>query len=329
VTGAAIYVGGHQQWMNNPYNPIYCGVCPGPYPGGVARIGFSAHDPSNGLPFSWNPVRDPRGKGVLAMAATAKGIFFGSDTDRIHGETHRRNAFMPLAGGVTVPPNTEYGLPAGLFTIGQTGARHDLLARSFDGTNAGSPSEVAARLDWRKARGGFVLNGRLYLGRENGTLVRRSFDGTSVGTPTTVDLNGLDRSVAPIFQIPGTHLRIPRLSSHLSEATGMFFENGFVYYTVGGDPRLYARGFTQESQIVGAPLLVASTGDGVDWAKVRGMTMADGGLYFALADGSLNVVGWSGDPFGRGHPSGAVTTIGGPHVDGTDWSSRGMFVFGS
>jgi hypothetical protein len=80
--------------------------------------------------------------------------------------------------------------------------------------------------------------------------------------------------------------------------------------------------------MVGAPLLVASTGDHVDWAKVRGMTMADGTLYFALADGTLNAVAWSGDPFGAGHPIGRVTTMGGPNVDGVDWSANGMFVYG-
>jgi coenzyme F420-reducing hydrogenase beta subunit len=71
------------------------------------------------------------------------------------------------------------------------------------------------------------------------------------------------------------------------------------------------------------------TGDGVDWANVRGMTMASGKLYFALEDGTLNVVNWSGDPFGQGHPTGSVTTIAGPKMsDGIDWSSNGMFVFG-
>ena len=65
------------------------------------------------------------------------------------------------------------------------------------------------------------------------------------------------------------------------------------------------------------------------WANVRGMTMASGVLYFALTNGTLNKVAWSGDPFGRGHPTGAVRTITGPNVSGVDWASNGMFVFGS
>ena len=109
VTGAAIYAGGHQQWANNPFNPTSCGVCTGPFPGGVTRTGISAHDPINGLPFTFNPGR-ARGKGVLAQLSSNLGIYFGSDTDTIGGETHRKLAFMPLAGGVVVPPNDPYTL---------------------------------------------------------------------------------------------------------------------------------------------------------------------------------------------------------------------------
>jgi hypothetical protein len=236
---------------------------------------------------------------------------------------------MPLAGGVTVPANVEYGVPGGFFTIGQSGSSSDMLTRHFTGSAFGASSEVANAVDWANARGGFVLNGTLYTGMQDGTIVRRTFNGSTAGSPTVVDLHGLDQTLNAMFTIPGTNQTIPPLTDHLSDATGMFFEDGFLYYTVQGDPRLYARAFTQESQMIGAPLLVPSTGNGVDWADVRGMTMASGTLYFALNDGTLNAVAWSGDPFGAGHPTGGVSTIGGPGVDGIDWSSNGMFVFGS
>ena len=194
------------------------------------------------------------------MVASPSGFFFGSDTDTIFGETHRRNGFMPLAGGVTVPPPTQYGLPGGFYTIGQSGAVRQLQRRSATGTTFDPPTQRAASVDWTDARGGFVLNGWLYTGMANGTLVRRPFDGVTAGTATAVDLHGLDQPLDPSFLIPGTTLPIPPLSEHLRLSTGMFFQKGFLYYTVKGDPRLYARAFTQESQIVGAPLLVASAG---------------------------------------------------------------------
>ena len=101
-----------------------------------------------------------------------------------------------------------------------------------------------------------------------------------------------------------------------------------VAHPVQGDPRLYARGFTQQSQVLSAVLLVPSTGDGVNWGQVRGMTIASGKMYFSLSDGTLNVVNWNGAAYGQGHPTGSVTTIGGPGVDGTDWSSNAFFVYG-
>jgi hypothetical protein len=322
ATGAAIYAGGHQQYVNNPYNPVRCGRCTNPFPGGISRIGFSAHDPLNGLPFSWDPVRNPRGKGVLAMVSTPAGFFFGSDTDNIAQETHRKLAFMPLAGGTALPSNATYTLPGYLYTVSQTGSAGSLVRRSFDGATFGPSSPISSGVNWADARGAFALNGRLYTGWSNGTLTVRSFNGSVAGSPSTINLYGLENAPNAMFTIPGTSQPIPGLSTHLTSMTGMTFDNGWVYYTVAGDPRLYSRAFTQESLAVGAPLLVASTGDGVDWASVRGMTLSSGTLYFALSDGTLNRVAWA-----NGHPAGAVTTIGGPSIDGTNWASNGLFVF--
>ena len=325
ATGTAIYAGGHQQWVNNPYNPSRCGVCTGPFPGGMVRTGFSAHDPLNGLPFRWNPGRNPRGKGVLAMVATPTGFFFGSNTDRIAGEYRRKLAFMPLAGGTTVPSIAMPTLPGGFFSVAPTGASTTMVRRSYNGTTFGAPGTVATGVDWSDTRGAFALNGRLYQARSNGTLTVRSFNGTTAGNATAIDLHGLQTAPDPVvYRIPGTALPIPGLGTHLSAMTGLAYEGGWLYYTVQGDPRLYSRGFTEESQTVGAPLLVASSGDGVDWANVRGLAIASGNLYFALADGTLNRIAWV-----SGHPTGGVTTIGGPAIDGTNWASGGLFVFGS
>ena len=122
ITGAAIYVGGHQQYMNNPYVPQACGVCPGPGPGGIPRQGLAALDPVNGLPFSWDPGR-ARGYGVNSFFGTAEGLWLGSDTDTLGGETHRKLGFFPTAGGLQVPANDPYPITSDLYNLSQATGR--------------------------------------------------------------------------------------------------------------------------------------------------------------------------------------------------------------
>lgn len=323
VTATAVYVGGHNQYVNQPYVVPNCGFCQAyyPTPGAVHREGLAALDPANGLPFNWDPGR-ARGEGVFAFLATPQGLWIGSDTNRIGNETHGRIAFMPVAGGETIPSNGPYALPNGFYNFDGNG---DMVRRYFDGTTFGPTQTPPTGIDWTQARGVFSLNGVLYMGWSDGWLYARSFDGTSVGPAQQINLHGLEVAPGPDprYVIPGTSDPIPSLTSQLQNATGMFFDNGWLYYTVAGDPRLYYRGFTPESQVVGANLYVANTdADGVPWENVRGMTLANGQLYFALTDGTLNRVAWVGRSI-----SGSPTAIGGPLIDGYDWASTGMFVF--
>jgi len=314
VTGTAVYVGGHQRWWNNPYR----GDNPGP--GAVPRDGIAALDPVNGLPLSWNPGRT-RGVGVFAFLATPQGLWVGSDTDRIGGELHQKIALMPLAGGSQVPPVVPYALPNNIYNAELDG---DLFTRSYDGATFGPSSQLPTPgVNLGNARGMFALHGTLYMGWSDGRLLARTFDGTVLGDARTVNLYGLQTAPPTTFLIPGTNIPVPSFSDHLDDATGMFYDGGRLYYAVQGEPRLYYRYFTLESEVVGANLFVSSTSaDGIDWGNVRGMTLANDTLYFATAAGGLFRV-----PFIGGRPVGSPTQIGGPNVDGYNWASRGLFVF--
>src|SRR4029079_10383204 len=61
---------------------------------------------------------------------------------------------------------------------------------------------------------------------------------------------------------------------------------------------------------------------GVDWSTVRGMTLANGKLYYAKTDGTL----YSMD-FANGAPVRGTETLVSPASDGYDWASNGFFVF--
>ena len=302
VTGTAVYVGGHQRWWNNPFSADRQG------PGAVSRPGIAALDPLNGVPFQWNPVRDPRGLGVQALVATDAGLWVGSDTANIGGEYHGEIAFMPLEGGSSVPKHVNFDLPNELYSMPSSGGGESLTHRPFTGTTSGTAALLSTPgTNWSNARGAFFTNGRIYAGWNDGTFTSRTFDGTTVGPLHAIGLNGLTNSYWPVSSI-----------------TGMALDNGRLYYTVNGDTRLLYRYFTPESDIVGAETFVASgNGDGFSWSDVSGLALSSGRLFFARTNGNLYSVAWV-----NGKPSGAIATIGGPAIDGKNYASRGMFVWG-
>lgn len=88
VTTAAIYVGGHQRWMDN------CGGRDFAVAGSVTRNGIAAVDPTTGAALAWNPSRS-RGVGAQELVATSAGLYVGSDTTRLGGEYHGRIGLFP------------------------------------------------------------------------------------------------------------------------------------------------------------------------------------------------------------------------------------------
>jgi hypothetical protein len=89
VTGAAVYVGGHEIWLDNPQGHKTAG------PGAVWRPGIGAIDPVTGKALAWNPTRS-RGVGVQAFLSTPAGLVVGSDTDELGHEYHARLGMFPL-----------------------------------------------------------------------------------------------------------------------------------------------------------------------------------------------------------------------------------------
>ncbi|GGK79662.1 hypothetical protein Ppa06_50370 [Planomonospora parontospora subsp. parontospora] len=89
VTGAAVYVGGHQRWLDNPHGRDSAG------PGAVARPGIGAIHPVTGKALRWNPTRT-LGIGVKAFLAHRGGLLVGSDTTRLGREYHARIGMFPL-----------------------------------------------------------------------------------------------------------------------------------------------------------------------------------------------------------------------------------------
>ncbi|GII93580.1 hypothetical protein Ssi02_38110 [Sinosporangium siamense] len=89
VTGAAVYVGGHLRWLDNPYGRDTAG------PGAVEREGIGAIHPRSGNALRWNPGRE-RGIGVKAFLPHGQGLLVGSDTTRLGHEYHARVGMFPL-----------------------------------------------------------------------------------------------------------------------------------------------------------------------------------------------------------------------------------------
>ena len=302
ITDTAVYVGGHFRWANNPF----AGDRPGQ--GAVAREGIAALDPASGLPFSWNPGRD-KGIGVFDMLATSEGLYVGSDTDNIGGEWHPKLAQFPLAGGTAVPPNHTGELPGNVYYAGGVGAgaQNYLKHRSFDGTAAGPEVDDAdGGVDWRSARGAFMINNELFYGGADGSFQRRTFDGTALGAPTEID------TADQLVTMSTWH-------GQVDDIDGMFFSNGRIYYT-RGNAALYYRTFTPESNVVGAQEFTAVGNlPGMNWSSVGGMFVDGEHLYYVdNGDGRLYRVAFSA----AGVPSGSPV-----EVSAEDWRGRAVFLF--
>lgn len=137
ITGAAVYVGGHFRWANNPYAGDAVG------PGAVDKKGMAALDPRNGLPLMFNAGKLPLQWGVTRFNSDNQGLWVNHDGTTLGNETTGRMGLLPLTGGKVLPDDDTGALPGNAFLAGArptpTGP-NPVLHR----VNAAGPSVTAA-----------------------------------------------------------------------------------------------------------------------------------------------------------------------------------------
>ncbi|MCW2546484.1 MAG: hypothetical protein JWN96_944 [Mycobacterium sp.] len=336
VTDSAVYVGGHQRWLNNPYGQDNAGS------NAVARPGVAALSPATGMPLSWNPGR-LRGHGAEVVYATASGVWVGSDTDYIgdYAYKHQKLAFFPFAGGKKVTPDTT-GNPATIFRIGSLTATGSGLisGNSFNAaTRAGKlaapqPSNGGG-INWNTVRGAFMLDGRIWYGTSAGKFYYRTFDGNkAVGPAVLVDpYNDPYWSTVQTGSNQTYKGGVNSFNAEIPNLSAMFYANNSIYYTLVNDPRLYRRTFSPDTQATSvtnqvtggiiSPVRVVAVDPAnhglANFSNVAGMFVANGQLWVAARNtGKLYRIGWNGTTITSGMS--VVTTATG------SWSARGVFV---
>ena len=318
IADNAVYVGGHQKWMN----AIQSGA--DQQAGQVPRPGLAALDPANGMPLSWNPGRHPRGDGAEELLATDNGLYVGSDTDYIGNRQYYRAklAFFPVDGGTAPVVQPDPRLPRSLYRLSGT----TVTTRQFTGTTATVPTTVATTGggNWNSARGAFMVGSKLIYGWTDNMLHYRTFDGTAFGPDNVIDPYD-DPYWSDVITSGGTQTyrgRVPTLYPQLSGVTGMAYANHRLYYTRSGNSKVFWRWFSPDSLVVGAAEFSVPSSAFPLLRDVRNLFYADGKLWAGMTTNDL----WS-MPVTDGVASGGWTRITGGGVDtNPQWSSGTVFL---
>jgi hypothetical protein len=88
ATGSAVYVQGHQRWLDNPHGRDSAG------PGAKKRPGIGAIDSRTGKALAWNPTKS-RKIGGRDFLTTRHGLWVVSDGPHFNHELHEDIAFVP------------------------------------------------------------------------------------------------------------------------------------------------------------------------------------------------------------------------------------------
>ncbi|GAA3551493.1 PKD domain-containing protein [Nocardioides daeguensis] len=318
IADNAVYVGGHQKWMN----AILSGA--DQQAGQVPRPGLAALDPANGMPLSWNPGRHPRGVGAEELLATDNGIYVGSDTEYIgNGEYRRaRLAFFPVDGGSAPVNQADPVLPRSLYRLSGSA----VTTRQFTGSSITAPTTVATTggASWNNVRGAFMVGSKLVYGATDNKLHYRTFDGTAFGPDNVIDPYN-DPYWSDVTTSGGTQTyrgRVPTLYPQISGITGMAYANHRLYYTRSLQSKVFWRWFSPDSMVVGAAEFTV-TGSNLPLLQgPRGLVYADGALWAGMSTNQLWRLSVT-----DGVASGTWTRVTGDGIDASPvWSSGTMFL---
>ena len=273
ITDAAVIVGGHQRWENNP-NPSPGGDNDGP--GSLSRPGIAALDPYTGVPLSWNPTRD-RGRGVEALASTPDYLFVGSDTVYFNNQIRQRLAVLSTTGGFANPAPETIVLPVNL----RLSIAGNLYQTTYNGTTFTAPRLVSGPgidgINWNDVRDGFVQRGQLVYFGPSQAVYRRSISGNTFGTPTNLSTSvgyvDTNYNLTPYDQPYG-----------VAETVAAAYSQGRIYYTKSNKTGLYWRWYSLESGVVGGQEYVSSSST---FSLARTMDIVGNYMYVVWSDGFL------------------------------------------
>lgn len=200
----------------------------------------------------------------------------------------------------------------------------NLQSVAFTGASA-SPAQPVPNggITWSQVRGAFMVGNRVFYGSTDGFIHYRTYDGTTFGVDVPINAyhdplwKDVDNNDGGTYD--GNN---PSLYGQLQNVTGMTYSGGRLYYTLFNDSTLRSRWFSPDSGIVDETTLAAPSS--VDFSDAGGMFVNNGMLYYVTrTDGNLHKVAFAG-----GAVTGSPTTVSGPGIDGVDWRSRALFLYG-
>jgi hypothetical protein len=300
-----VYAGGHFRWMNNPNGNDAAG------PGAIDRYGYAALDPSNGMPFNWNPGRSAGGQlppggtnwgpQITEIWKGADGILAGFDNDGTGNEYHGRMALFPTVGGRTAPAANAYSNASGFLYVRANATQ--LARASFDGTTAGARTLINQP---NLAGSGAIFN---YGGN------RFWWSKTDASAP-----NGR----LALSQISGSTFGASWWTSYSTwfgsaTMTGAFARDGRMYYTKSGNNSLFYRYLENDGNTIGATEFTLPT-QNLAWGNVRGLAWVNGRVVYGNTDGVLRSVAFDATAASGFAVNGAGATVVAGSA-GTTWNS--------